>query len=286
MNNITNLIDNISNDINNFIKFETASNSFKHASSYIPTQSNVPAQVVHHTHNYTDNSWNTYNTSKTIICNNDQSNNGGTKKDGEGKEKEDTSGNSPITFLIGAGLLAVGTTYLIATDDYTVISKKFNKLDDKINQLVDKTKNTVHEEIVTTFKTDYENFKSKMLDTKLQNYYTKWGLIGSGLVGMTYFFPFGTIALVPSLVGLTGFTCYWLWNYLTKDEKDDIMSEYETLKNKTNELKNKIYLFSQNPFESQNMCDSMYQKYTTHNEQHAYPGAYTQQPSAPVYPII
>lgn len=217
----------------NEISFEKSSLSQNLSSTSTLSSTSLVVPSVVNNNNYVDNSWNTYSThtvnSNTSNC-----------KDNEKEEDKKKEGNRPIMFLLGASALAFGATYLIATDDYMITSTKFKNLDDKLNKLVDKTKNTSMETQVKNIVENYNTFKNKLFLKYSTNFYSKLGLIGSTLVSLTYFFPFGTIALIPGILGLTGFGCYWLWKSLTKEDYNKIFDSFNSCIWSVTELKNNL----------------------------------------------
>lgn len=235
-NEINSLIDKFTEEVKN-IKFEktTADDN---------NYSNLPFTVpLNNNYHYVDNSWNT-----TIINSNTTSNisTGSTKSDSK-------TGNNPLIFLMATGALAIGATYLIATDDYRKLNKKFTNLDDLLKKIEDKTKNTFLENNSCQLKENYEKFKNKLEKKYYPSYYSKWGIICSSLVLLTYLYPFGMAALVPGIFGLVFSGCYWLWNIFTFDEFNIIIETHKDLKKILSNFKNET---SGQPHEYKNNVDS------------------------------
>jgi len=187
------------------------------------------------TFNYIDTSFNLLNPQSIVynIPNIDREENEKTK---ENTEEQD--GNHPIIFLLASSVLTFGTTYLIATDEYTKVTNKFKILDQIIDKLTYTTKHTSLESNTSTIKINYQYLKNSIMKQFSPKYYSKLGLLGSSFLTLTYFYPFGTFALFPGIIALTGFGCYWLWNHLTCDEYTNIQNLHYTI------LQN-LYLFKQ-----------------------------------------
>ena len=213
------------------------------------------------------------------INNNIDNRNRTTKKK---KDDEKEEGYHPIIFLIATSTLAFGATYLIATDDYRKINKKFTDLDEIMNKINDKTKNTVLENKHLRIKESYEKLKSKLINEKSIGFYSKLGLIGSGLISLTYFFPFGTIALIPGIIGLTGFGCYWLWNYLNLDEYNEILKMKNDLIYNIDEYKEEVEL---NQLQNSSPNNNQYNN-QQNNQQYDWNVSYpSMSPTAPIFNI-
>lgn len=254
-NEVKDLIENFNNLFNN-IKFEYCNTNNNHKSNG-------------NTYNYVDNSWNSFYTTNNYYTS--------SKKKDEDKDE----GNHPIVFLLTAGTLAIGATYLIATDEYLIIKKKFSKLDELLDEIEDKTKNTVMEGRHKELKKYYDNFKEKLLSKHSSSYYSKLGLIGSSLVTLTYFFPFGLLALYPGIIGMTGFSCYWLWNFLTNNDLMDLINERNKILLHINNYNSDLnFLFS--TFDTNNWTQCTINP--EYQSQSVYP-SYNLNESAPTYNI-
>lgn len=190
-------------------------------------------------HNYVDNSWTsyydnrTYNNTDTLRCRTNSS------KEKDDKENDET-GNHPIVFLMAAGALSFGAVYLFANDNYRKVCNKFAETDKMIEKIKDKTKNTPMESKCNELANMYKDFKDSMFSKYKSTYYSKWGFICSLLLCLTYFYPFGVPALFPGILGLTGFGCYWFWNYLTNDDYDNVTSKYNILTSHLHDYKNEL----------------------------------------------
>src|SRR3989338_1663783 len=194
------------------------------------------------TFNYIDNSWNIFN--RSILYDTPKKHGekeDGEKEDGENENSKSQEGNHPIIFLMTSSALSLGATYLIATDEYRNVRNKFKILDEIMNKITDKTKNTTIEYHTYNIKINYENLKNSIIKQISPKYYSKLGIIGSSFVTLTYFYPFGTLALFPGIIALTGFGCYWLWNHLTCDEYTNIQSSHHKIFQNLNALKQETY---------------------------------------------
>lgn len=269
---INNLINELSSEVNK-ISFEKQEKYDLNQSSNL---NNTRAPINYH---YVDNSWNSFYDNRNYSQNYNQANPQKSNKDDDEEEKK-KEGNHPLVFLIAAGALSFGATYLIATDDYRKIKNRFSELDRLVNKISDKTKNTLIEDKYINLKDSYDKFKESLFSKYSPSFYSKLGIIGSSLVTLTYFFPFGTIALFPGIIGLTGFGCYWLWNYLTNDDYEKIVTNHKnllkSLEDFRNEL-NKVY---------SNSIPVNYEVYNWNNQQY-YSGVTpnTTIPSAPTFNI-
>jgi len=183
------------------------------------------------TYNYYNNGWYWPTVNSATYVNKN--------KDEEEKEKKDDTGNHPIIFLVSASVLAFSATYAIATDGYLQVSKKFKKMDEIIELMDDDYRGTKYDQSYIKLKKNYALLKDKIIQYYKPAYHSKLGLFGSGLLGITYFWPFGYFALAGSIVGLTGFGCYWLWHKLTDgDEKCSIIENIKNINNYIDEIKN------------------------------------------------
>ena len=226
-------------------------------SSTTTTTAAVPTTVHYHFTN-NDNSWkwlsSTYVDNKqtnniiTTSTNNDNKDTKRTKEEEEEeqekKKQEEKSqvGNHPILFLFGTSVLAFSSTYLIATDGYIMMTKRLNSIDRLIEIMDDKFRETIYDNYFREIKKNYNYLKEQIIAYYKPTYHSKLGLIGSGLLGLTYLWPFGHLALTGSIFGLTGFGCYWLWHKLTdeSDYRSGIIENIKCVNSNIDRLKNTL----------------------------------------------
>lgn len=221
--------------------------------------------------NYYNNGWYwpTFNNNPTYITN-------------KVHTEEDNTGKHPIVFLLGAGVVAFSATYAMATDGYIEITKRFKKLDEIMNLMDSDFRGSKYDHSYINLKKNYGYLKEKIFEYYKPSFHSKLGIIGSGLLGTTFFWPLGYIALTGSIIGFTGFGCYWLWHKLANEYeyKKGIIENIHNINNFIIEIKASVRY---------DMDETSLLSYDIYSTTNIYPKIHpiyisgTQDPSAPLF---